>query len=100
MLRITGTSSGVKTASEAIYSGSSWFLGVDIKSPTTGTTILTVYDSEDSNTSGKTVISEVEVDAGLGSLNHEFVHPVYANKGIYVSFSGQTTNYIVRFAPA
>lgn len=98
MLRISGTSSGIKTTSSQISSGSGWLLGVDVKSPTTGTTIVTFYDSEDSDTTNKVVVAEIEVDAGLGSLNHDYPHPVYVNRGIYASFSGQTTNFIVRYA--
>lgn len=100
MLRITGSSSGIKTASTQIWTGPAWFLGSDIKTPSTLTTIITVYDSENSDTTGKTVLCEMEIDAGLGSFSHDLPYPIYANRGIYINMAGQTTNYIVRFAPS
>lgn len=75
-------------------------MGVDVRCPDTGRTFLTVYDSENSDISGKLVLAELEADAGMVSINHEFFAPVAVNRGIYVDVSGTGVNYayIVRFA--
>lgn len=75
-------------------------MGIDVQCPSTGYNILTVYDSADSNTSGKLVIAIIEADAGMVGINHEFFAPVAVNRGIYVAVSGTGTDYsyIVRYA--
>jgi hypothetical protein len=94
------TSSGLKTAAGQISAQPGSLMGFDAKSPTTGYNIFTIYDSEDSNVSGKLVIAIVESDAGMVAVNHEFFCPVNINRGIYVAVSGTGTDYsyIVRFA--
>lgn len=69
-------------------------------SPTTGSALLTVYDSSDSSTSGKLVLAEFEIDAGMPSCNHEYTNLVIANSGLYAlltDISG-TSSFIVRYA--
>lgn len=92
-----GTSSGKKSAAAQIASGPCHFLGVDVMPPSTGQAVLVVYDSVDSNVSGKLVIAEAHVDAGMPTLNHEYNRPVIANYGIYCTFTGTGAEYIIRF---
>lgn len=75
-------------------------MGVDVQCPTSGSNVLTIYDSASSNVAGKTVLCIVQADAGLVGINHEFFAPVGVNHGIYVAVSGIGTDYsyIVRFA--
>lgn len=93
-------SSGLKTSTGQITNQSSFLGGIDMLSPTTGTATLTVYDSENSNTSGKLVLAEMEVDAGMPSCNHEYTNFVNANRGLYCSLDdlSGTASYIIRFA--
>lgn len=97
-IRMLSTSSGLKSASSQIINQSGYLMGIDVVTPTTGTTLLTFYDSENSTTTDKLIIAEVEVDAGFSTLNHEFYAPVIANRGIYVTLTGQTVNYIIRYS--
>lgn len=93
-------SSGRRTATAQVSSNPGFLAGLDMISPTTGTATLTIYDSKDSNTSGKTIIAEMEVDAGMPSCNHEYANMVIANQGLYIvleDVSG-TASYIARFA--
>lgn len=94
------TSSGVKTAAAQITNQPGSLMGFDVQCPSTGYNILTVYDSEDSNTSGKLVLAIIEADAGMVGINHEFFAPTVVNRGIYVSVAGTGTDYsyIVRYA--
>lgn len=94
------TSSGLKTSSAQISSMSGSLMGVDVQSPTSGSNLLTIYDSENSSTSGKKVLVIIEADAGMVGINHEFFAPVAVNRGIYVAVSGTGTDYsyIVRYA--
>lgn len=95
------TNSGQKTASAQISLYPGALMGVDLTPPTTGYAILTVYDSEDSNTAGKLIISELYVDAGYSGINHEYFSPVVVNKGIYctlVSSDPSTgSHYYIRY---
>jgi hypothetical protein len=95
------TSSGVKTASSQILSARGGLCGVDTTAPSSGSSVLTIYDSENSTTSGKLVLAEMHLDAGLASLNHEYVVPVGANRGIYcvLTSTGAGTTYVVRTYP-
>lgn len=97
-MRMLSTSSGLLTASSQIISQPGYLMGFDVQTPTTGTVTLTFYDSENSTTSGKLVIAEAEVDAGFCSLNHEYMNPIVANRGIYVTCSAGTFSYIVRYS--
>lgn len=99
MFRVPATSSGKKTAAAQISTQPSYLIGIDCRSPSSGTTILTIYDSSDSNTTGKLILAEVEVDAGMPVLNHEFSTPVAANSGIYVDVTGAATgSFIARYS--
>ncbi len=94
------TPSGLKTASAQISTMSGSLMGFDVQCPSSGYNIFTVYDSENSTTSGKTIIAVIEGDAGMVGINHEFFAPVAVNRGIYVSVSGTGTDYsyIVRYS--
>ena len=93
------TSSGLRSTSAQISSQPGSLMGIDAVSPSSGINYLTVYDSEDSNTTGKLVIAFVEVDAGMVSINHEFFAPVAVNRGIYIEMtgSGSGCSYIARY---
>lgn len=95
-------SSGSKTVSAQISVLRSLLSGIDMISPTTGTATLTIYDSNNSTTSGKLVLAEMEVDAGMPSCNHQYTNMVQANNGIYVELtdSSNSASYIIRYALA
>lgn len=94
------TSSGLKTESSLISPFPGSLMGIDVKAPSSGVNIITLYDSENPSVNGKLVLCEVEADAGMVSINHEFFVPVVVNRGIYalVSGTGEDCSYIVRFA--
>ncbi len=93
--------SGLKTSSSQIMVGPGALSGIDAVAPSSGVVVLTIYDSPDNNTSGRVVLAQVEVDAGMVSVNHEFTTPVGVNQGIYVEATGtgiaNNYSYIVRF---
>lgn len=93
------TSSGLKTASAQITSGPGALIGIDATPPDTGMTTITIYDSENSTTSGKLVIAEIHLDAGHISVNHEYTIPIAVNRGIYCTYSSSGSNgtYICRY---
>lgn len=95
------TSSGRKTASAQIYTRPGALVGISLSNPDTGQSLLTIWDSSSSNTSGKDVIAEVEMDAGMNSVNHEFMAPVCVNYGLYAELTytsgGSGSSYLVRF---
>lgn len=96
-----GSSSGQKTGSYQISINRGALLGIDVTPPLTGYTTLLVYDSEDSNLSGKLIISEVVVDAGYMGLNHEFFAPQAIDRGIYCTIvnsnADNSSHYYVRY---
>lgn len=94
------TSSGLKTGDQQVLPGPGSLHGIDVISAASGVNYITLYDSADSNTSGKLELAFVEADAGMVSINHEFFTPVVVNNGIYVKVtgSGSGAQYIVRFA--
>ena len=96
--RMVATSSGIKTASAQIMNGAGCLMGIDVQSPASGITLLTIYDSADSDITNKLVLAEVEMDAGFMSLTHEYMAPVVANNGIYVIMTGPSLRYIVRYS--
>lgn len=87
------TPSGLKTASAQIIVGPGALSGLDGTAPTSSDVTVTLYDSEDSNVSGKLVLAIIELDAGMVSVNHEFFSPVAVNRGIYASVAGAGTGY-------
>lgn len=97
MAEIYGTSSDKKSASSQILSIGGTLLGIDVLPPTTGQAVLVVYDSENSTTTGKIILAECHVDAGMPSLNHEFVRPLIANRGIYCTLTGTGAEYLIRY---
>ena len=63
---------------------------------------MKIYDSEDSDLTGKLVLAEFHVDAGHISLNHEYFSAVAVNRGIYAEVTNSETNgntptYVVRY---
>lgn len=95
---LRATSSGVLTGNAQVSSLSGYLMGVDVQAPATGITTITIYDSNNSTTSGKLVLSEIVMDAGFMSLTHEYFAPVCSNNGLYVTLSGPTLRYIVRYS--
>lgn len=91
------TSSGEKSGSSQITTTESYLMGIDVQPPSVGQAVLKVYDSKNSDTTGKLVLAEIYLDAGLQGLNHVWVLPITANQGIYVAASGTVVNYIVQF---
>lgn len=93
-------SSGVLAANTQITSRTSFLAGIDMISPSTGTATVTVYDSSNSITSGKLVLAEFEIDAGMPSCNHEYTNFVNANSGLYVTLvdPSSTASFIIRYA--
>lgn len=93
------TSSGLKTAASQVSTLSGALCGIDVVSASSGTNTLIVYDSFNSDLSGKRVLAVVDADAGTGSVNHEFFVPVGVNHGIYVDVTGPGTDYqfVVRY---
>lgn len=95
-MTMRSTSSGLKTANAQVITIPGAVCGIDLQAPSTGQANLKVYDSKDSNTTGKLLLAEIFCDAGMSSVNHEFTAPVIANQGIYAELTG-TSSYIVRF---
>lgn len=93
------TSSGLKTAASQVSVNPGALMGIDVQCPSAGKNVLTIYDSANSSTSGKLVLSIIEADAGMVSINHEYFSPLTVNNGIYVSVSGTGTDYsyVVRY---
>lgn len=94
------TSSGLKSGNQQIIGMPGALHGIDVVAPSNGVNFITVYDSSDSNTTGKLEVAYVEADAGMVSINHEFFTPVVVNHGIYIKVTGSGVDcqYIVRFA--
>ncbi len=95
------TSSGRKTESAQISVNPGALVGVDLTNPAAGQANLTLWDSENSTTSGKTVLAELQLDAGLQTITHEFSIPVTVNRGIYAELTyaggGSGSTFVVRF---
>lgn len=97
-----GTGSGQQTGNAQISIQRGALLGIDVIPPSSGFATVLVYDSEDSNVAGKRIISEVVVDAGYISMNHEYFVPQGVNRGIYctIVYSGGSaadSHYYVRY---
>lgn len=91
--------SGKKLAPAQVMTGPGALSGIDGIAPTSGVVVITLYDSDTSDITNKLVLAEVEVDAGMVSVNHEFNSPVNVNRGIYAAVSGSGSGYayIVRY---
>ncbi len=92
-------SSGRKTANAQIAVLRSFLTGIDLKAPASGSANLTIYDSNNSTLTNKTILSEIQVDAGLASCNHEFSNPIQANQGIYavLTDASGTSAFVIRY---
>lgn len=78
------TSSGLKISTGQITFMPGAVLGIDLMPPGAGYSTLTVYDSNNANSSGNDlIVSQLVVDAGTVGLNHEYFVPVAINRGIY-----------------
>lgn len=93
-------SSDSQSASKQITAMPSMVAGIDMISPSSGTALLTIYDSENASLSGKKILAEMEVDAGMPSCNHEYTNMVLANRGIYASLTDTSgsASFIIRYA--
>lgn len=96
------TSSGRKTASTLITNMCSFLIGIDVVPPDTGQVSIIIYDSENTDTTNKLILSELHVDAGMPTLNHEYIRSLYCNRGIYAEMTestpGSNSKFIVRYA--
>ncbi len=94
------TSSGLKSGDQLIFAGPGSLHGIDVIAPPSSINYITVYDSENSDVTGKLEVSFVEADAGMVSINHEYFTPVALNRGLYIKVTGGGVGaqYIVRFA--
>jgi hypothetical protein len=101
MRHTPATSSGLKTTSAQITTLPSYLEAVLIDPPTSGITTLTIYDSENSDTTGKLVLAFFEKYAGESSDIQPF-KPVIANRGIYCVLSAplNTSSFIVHYSLA
>lgn len=95
------TSSGVKTTSAQITTIPAMISGILLDPPTTGMTTLTIYDSENSTTTGKLVLAYLEKFAGESS-NQVALPPVIANRGVYCELSAplSSSSYLIYFTLA
>lgn len=102
MMLQPATSSGKLTASGQVVATECLLAGIDVIPPLTGQAIITLYDSKTSDIANAQVISELHVDAGMPTLNHEYIRSVYCNHGIYAtmveSTPGSSTSFIVRYS--
>jgi len=87
-----------KSTSGSITTRTSFLHGIEVLPPVTGTATVKIYDSEDSNTSGKRAIALVTVADGMNSVYIEFSTPRVANRGIYCVLSGSATTYTVGYS--
>lgn len=103
MANIFSNSSGIKTAPNQIYARSSYLCGVNVNPPTTGYTLLTIYDTANGPDLNALILVQIHMDAGMVGVTHEFVAPVIANYGLYCSVTGGTSpdvSYSVRYSAA
>lgn len=90
------TSSGLKTASAVIAAFPASLATVSITGAS-GTVII--YDSEDTTTSGRTVLAKIVTGATTDpTVIHTFDTPISANRGLYATLAGGT-DFIVTFLP-
>lgn len=94
------TSSGQQTVTAQVSTLPGSLAGVDLTPPTSGYSTLVIYDSENSSTSGKIILSEIFCDAGAVGVNHEYFAPVAVNRGLYcvLTSTGAGSHYYLRFA--
>lgn len=102
MINSYGTSSGQQIATGQISVMRGALLGIDLTPPSSGSTILLVYDSENSDLTNKKILTEIVVDAGYLGLNHEYMVPLGVDRGLYClltysSGSASDSHYYVRY---
>lgn len=92
------TSSGEKTASAQVTDQPAFFFSLELIPPTSGLATVKVYDSEDSSVSGKLVLLTAVCAAGQNTLYISRNTPMAVNRGIYVSYSGTNSAYVVGYS--
>lgn len=98
-MKSPSTSSGLKSADAQIMTMPGRLFIVSLLGDGTNAASVTVYDSEDSNTSGKVVLAKLNLDAGLVQAE-AFVaeEGVICNRGIYCDVSGTGAEYLVHYS--
>lgn len=90
------TSSGLQTADAAITAEPGYFCGITVTPAAADTTVI-IYDSENSTTSGKTVLDKILVKASSSSMHVHYDQPITANRGIYATLTGAGAEYTVHY---
>lgn len=94
------TTSDEKSASATIYAAQSHFHGFEILPPASGYAILKIYDSADSTLTGKKIVAEAQIAAGMNSIFLALVSPRVCNQGVRAELTGTgSTTYTVGFSP-
>jgi len=92
------TSSGLLSADAQIISMPGQLFTAQLLGDGTNAATLTIYDSENSTTSGKLVLAKITLDAGLVQAEHLVLeHSLVANRGIYCDVSGTGAEYIIGY---
>lgn len=92
------TTSDEQSASATIYAAQSHFHSLELLPPTSGYATLKVYDSENDTLTGKRMIAEATVSAGMNSIYLALPAPRVCNRGVRAELTG-TTTYIIGFSP-
>lgn len=99
-------SQDIQLASAQISTQPGGLAGIDIVPPDRGYVIVNVYDSENSDVTGKKLVAAFMCSAGIHSINHNYLHLVNISRGIYVQLTASTVPvaanhyYLVRYAIA
>lgn len=100
MLQIPySTSTGQQLATIQLTTSPGSIAGIDLMPPNAGYAILTVYDTNNSDTASL-IVTQLYVDAGTVGINHEYFAPVAINRGIYctlVETGGTGAQYFLRY---
>lgn len=90
------TSSGLQTTSAVIVAAPCSLAGVTVIAAAADTTVI-VYDSEDTTTSGRTILEKVLVKASTASERVSLSIPKVANRGLYVTVAGAAGEFIIDY---
>lgn len=95
------TSSGLITSATQVSLLSCRLQSLQVNTDGTNPATVIVYDSENSTTSGKTILAKAIVP-GLqgGEFRHFNDDGIYASRGLYVTISGTGAEAIVAYAPS
>lgn len=99
------TSSGLQSASAVISDQPGGLAGVDLYHPDQGYCIVTLYDSNTTDTTNKNILGIYICYDGMNSVNLNFPHLINVTNGIYAVFVSDpiglgVSNYIVRYIKA